>query len=81
MTLSCELFHDVFGHGEIDIRFVVIAFKVDSTVEVTSMILDDFSCFFLEGIIKVLKVLVANVLNLEVIYCKIEPGGASLVFP
>jgi hypothetical protein len=51
--VSCELFHDVFGHGEINIMFVLIPFKVDTTVEVACTILDNFLHFFLEGIVKV----------------------------
>jgi hypothetical protein len=80
MTISHELFHDLFGHGEIGIMFVVIPFKVDTTVEVACTILDDLEHFFLESIINVLKVFVPDVLDSKVIYCKIESDGTSLVF-
>ncbi len=56
MTVSCELFHAVLRHGEINITFVVIPFKVDTTVEVASTILNNYLRFFLKGIVKVLKV-------------------------
>ncbi len=81
MAVLRELFHDVFGHGEIHIMFVVIPFKVDAAVEVTCTIFDDFVCFFADGIIKVLEVFFANVLDAEVINCMVEPDRASLVLP
>ncbi len=46
MVVSCELFYDLFGHREIDITFVIIPFKIGTTVEVACTIIKDLVCFF-----------------------------------
>jgi hypothetical protein len=64
-----ELFHDVFGHGKVDISLGVVPFEVDATVEVTSMVLDNVVSFSPEEIVEMLQGVLANVPDPKVVHC------------
>jgi hypothetical protein len=32
VSIMSELFHDVFGHGEVNVSIVVISFQVDAAI-------------------------------------------------
>ncbi len=32
MSIMSELFHDIFGHGKVDVSIVVILLQVDATI-------------------------------------------------
>jgi hypothetical protein len=52
--VPCELFHYIFGHGEVNIFLFIVPFNVYTAVEVTRPVLNNFICLFSEGIIEVL---------------------------
>ncbi len=45
-----ELFHDIFGHEEVNISLGVIPLEVDATVWITGTVLDDVVSFSSERI-------------------------------
>ncbi len=69
VSITGQLFHDIFGHNEVDISLGVVPFEVDSTVEVTSTVLNNVVRFSLEGIVVMLQGVLANVLDLKVLHC------------
>ena len=79
--IPCDLFHYIFGHGEVDILLLVVPFKVDAAVEVAYAVLDNFICFFAKGIVEVLEVVFTDVFDFEVINSKVEPDGARVMLP
>ncbi len=69
VSITGELFHDVFGHGEVDISLDVVPFEVDATVEVTGTVLKNFISFSPKGIVEMLQGVLANVLDPKVVHC------------
>ncbi len=69
VSITGELFHDVFEHGKVDISLGVVSLEVDATVEVTGTVLNNVVSFSLEGIVEMLQCVLANVLDLEVVHC------------
>ncbi len=81
MSITGQLFHDILGHGKINVAFIVIPFDVDATIEITGLVFNNVICFFLEGIIKMLELFLADVFDPKVIYCKVEPYQMGFIFP
>ncbi len=54
VSITGELLHGVFGHGEVNISLGVIPLEVDATIEITSVVFDDVISLSPEGIIEVL---------------------------
>ncbi len=81
MSITGQLFHDILGHGKINIAFIIIPLKVDATIEITGLVFNNVICFFLEGIVKMLKMFPFNVFDPKVICCKIDPYRMGFVFP
>ncbi len=81
MSITGQLFHDILWHGKINVAFIIIPLENDATIEITSLVFNNVICFFLEGVVKMLKMFLSNVFDSEVIYCKIEPYRTGFVFP
>ncbi len=81
MSLTGHLFHDIFGYGKNNVAFIIIPLEVDATIEITSLVFNNVICIFLEGIIKMLEMFLANVFDSKVVYCKIEPYQMGFMFP
>ncbi len=69
VSMVGELFHDIFGHGEVDISLGVVPFDVDATVEVTGTVLNNVVSFSLEGIVEMLQGVLTDVLDPKVFHC------------
>ncbi len=81
MSKTGQLFHDILGHGKINIAFILIPLEVDAIIEITSLVFNNVICFFLEGIVKMLEMFLTNVFDPKVIYYKVEPYRTGFVFP
>ncbi len=73
MNITGQLFHDILGHGKINVAFIIIPLEVDATIEITSLVFNNVICYLLEGVVKMLEMFFANVFDPKVIYCKVEP--------
>jgi hypothetical protein len=81
MSIAGQLFHDILWHGKINVAFIIILLEVDATIEITGLVFNNVICFYLKGIVQMLKMFLSNVFDFEVIYCKVEPYQAGFVFP
>ncbi len=54
VSLTGELLHDVFEHGEVNISLGIIPHAVDATIEITNVVFDDVVSLSLEGTVEVL---------------------------
>ncbi len=54
VSITGELLHDVFGHGEVNISLGIIPLEVNATIEVTGAVFDNVVSLSLEGIVEVL---------------------------
>ncbi len=81
MSITGQLFHDILGHGKINIAFIIIPLEVDYTIEITSLVFNNVICFLSEGIVKMLEMFLANVFDPKVIYCKVKPYQTGFMFP
>ncbi len=54
VSITGELLHDIFGHGEVNISLGVIPLEVDATIEITGAVFDDVVRLSLEGFVEVL---------------------------
>ncbi len=81
MSITGQLFHDILGHGKINVAFIIIPLEVDATIEITGLIFNNVICFLSEGIVKMLEMFVTNVCDPKVIYCKAEPYRTGFMFP
>ncbi len=46
MSIMGKLRHDILGHGEVDITFVIMPSEVNATVEITDLVFNDVVDFF-----------------------------------
>ena len=67
MSIMGQLFHDILGHCKINVAFIMIPLEVDATIEITRLVFNNVICFFLEGIVKMLKMFLFNVFDSKVI--------------
>jgi hypothetical protein len=81
MSMMSQLCHDILWHGKINVAFIIIPLEVDTIIEITSLVFNNVICFMSEGIIKMLEMFLANVFDPKVIYCKVGPYRAGLMFP
>ncbi len=44
MSITVQLFHDILGHGKINVAFIKIPLDVDATIEITGLVLSYVSC-------------------------------------
>jgi hypothetical protein len=79
MSITGQLFHDILGHGQINVAFIIIPLEVDATIENTGSIFNNVICFFSEGLVKMVKMFLTHVFDPEVIYCKVEPYWMGFV--
>jgi hypothetical protein len=77
----CELFHDVFWYGEVNVSFVLIPFEVYTAVEVTGAVFNNVISFSAEGVVEMLQVVFANILDPKVVHHKVEPYLTRCVLP
>jgi hypothetical protein len=80
MSITGQLFHDILGHGKINVAFIIIPLEVDATIEITGSVFNNVICFFSEGVIKMSKMVLSSVFDPEVLYCKVEPYRTGFVF-
>ncbi len=80
MSITSQLFHDILWHGKTNVAFVIIPLEVDATIEITGLVFNNVICFFLEGVVKMLKMFLSNVFDFEDICCKVEPYWMEFVF-
>ena len=64
-----EKFRDVFGHGDVEILFLVVPIKHDSTVEGACPIFRD-GVMLVYGVDQVVRIFFSNVLDTKIIYTK-----------
>ena len=38
MNITGQLFHDILGHGKINVAFIIIPTEVDATIEITGLL-------------------------------------------
>jgi hypothetical protein len=81
MSITGRLFHDILGHCKINVAFIMIPLEVDATIEITGLVFNNVICFFLEGIVKMLKMFLSNLFDPKVFYCKVEPYQMGFLFP
>jgi hypothetical protein len=81
VSITSELFHDIFGYRKVGVSIVVIPFQVDSTIWLASMVLDNFVSFFPEGIVEMLKVVFADIFDPNNVNCQVEPYLMGFVPP
>ncbi len=81
MSITGQLIHDILGNGKINVAFIIIPLEVDATIEITRSFFNNVICFLFEGVIKMLEMFLANVFDLKVIYCKVEPYRMGFMFP
>jgi hypothetical protein len=49
MSITGQLFHDILGHGKINIALIIIPLEVDATIEITGLVLQRCHMFLFEG--------------------------------
>ncbi len=81
MSITGQLFHDILWHDKINVAFITSPLEVDATIEIPGSVFNNVICFFLEGVVKMLKMFLSNVFDSEVIYRKVEPYRTRFVFP
>ncbi len=81
MSIMGQLFHDILGHGKINVAFIIIPLEFDATIEITSSVFNNVICFLSEGVVKMLEMFLANAFDPKVIYCKVEPCRKGFMFP
>ncbi len=69
VSITGELFHDVFGHDKVNISLGVVPFEADATVEATGTVLNYVISFSPKGVVDVLQGVLANVLDPKVVHC------------
>ncbi len=55
MSIMGQLFHDIMGHGKINVAFIIIPLEVDATIEITGSVFNYVICFSSEGIVKMVE--------------------------
>jgi hypothetical protein len=63
------LFGNVGGHCYVDISFIVVPCKRDTTIEITLPIFNNFICFCPKVSKEVLEVFVTNIFDAKVVHC------------
>jgi hypothetical protein len=79
--VPCELLHDIFGHGEVNILLLVVPFMVDAAGEVAYVVFNNIMCFFAKGITEVLEVVFTDIFDSKVVDSKVEPDGVRVMLP
>jgi hypothetical protein len=46
MSITGKLLHDILGHGEVDITFLIMPREVNATVEIANLVFNDVLGFF-----------------------------------
>ncbi len=75
------LFHDIVWHGKVDLSLVIIPFQVDATICLAPTVFNNVVSFFPEGVIEVLKVAFADILDPKIINRQVEPYQMGFVSP
>ncbi len=81
VSIISELFHDVFGHGKVDVSIVIIPFQVDVTILLATTVFNNVVSFFPEAVVEVLEVAFANIFDPKIINRQVEPYLTGLMPP